>query len=150
MMMFASDEELGYDNGRYYRTGLAYTDSTSIPAMVFDSPASPDLGQEVSGSPLRIIPRSPTQDIRANSSGDEDDDMDEDLLYLRLIALRSLASEDKKPEETETEKDNDLAVEMRELLDEAEVAASENVDDLETGKMIQNCDANLPPHAASS
>merc|ERR1719166_467475 len=100
--------------------------------MVFDSPASPDLGQEVSGSPLRIIPRSPTQDTRPSSSGDEDDDMDEDLLYLRLIALRSLASEDKKPEETETEKDDDLAVEMRELLEEAEVAASENVDDLET------------------
>ena len=59
--------------------------------------------------------------------------MDEDLLYLRLIALRSLASEDKKPEETEAEGDNELAVEMRELLEEAEVAANEN-GDIETGK----------------
>ena len=59
--------------------------------------------------------------------------MDEDLLYLRLIALRSLASEDKKPEETEAEGDNELAVEMRELLEEAEVAANEN-GDMETGK----------------
>ena len=104
------------------------------PGFVFDSPASPDISQEVSGSPLKIIPRSPTQEIKGNSSGEEDDDMDEDLLYLRLIALRSLASEDKKPEETETEKDDDLAVEMRELLEEAEVAANENVDDLETGE----------------
>ena len=59
--------------------------------------------------------------------------MDEDLLYLRLIALRSLASEDKKPEETEAEGDNELAVEMRELLEEAEVAANEN-GDIETGE----------------
>ena len=87
----------------------------------------------MSGSPLKIIPRSPTQETGAASSGDEDDDMDEDLLYLRLIALRSLASEDKKPEETEAEGDNELAVEMRELLEEAEVAANEN-GDIETGK----------------
>ena len=61
--------------------------------------------------------------------------MDEDLLYLRLIALRSLASEDKKPEETEGEGegDNELAVEMQELLEEAEVAANENAD-IETGE----------------
>ena len=59
--------------------------------------------------------------------------MDEDLLYLRLIALRSLAAEDKKPEEAEAEADNELAVEMRELLEEAEVAANEN-GDIETGK----------------
>ena len=60
--------------------------------------------------------------------------MDEDLLYLRLIALRSLASEDKKPEETEeVEGDNELAVEMQELLEEAEVAANEN-GDIETGE----------------
>ena len=65
--------------------------------------------------------------------------MDEDLLYLRLIALRSLASEDKKPEETEGEADNEneLAVEMRELLEEAEVAANEN-DDIETGKQTDD------------
>ena len=60
--------------------------------------------------------------------------MDEDLLYLRLIALRSLASEDKKPDETEeVEGDNELAVEMQELLEEAEVAANEN-GDIETGE----------------
>ena len=65
--------------------------------------------------------------------------MDEDLLYLRLIALRSLASEDKKPEETEGEGegDNELAVEMRELLEEAEVAANEN-DSIETGEEIES------------
>ena len=63
--------------------------------------------------------------------------MDEDLLYLRLIALRSLASEDKKPEETEGEADNELAVEMRELLEEAEVAANEN-DGIETGEEIES------------
>ena len=63
--------------------------------------------------------------------------MDEDLLYLRLIALRSLASEDKKPEETEGEADNELAVEMRELLEEAEVAANEN-DSIETGEEIES------------
>ena len=90
----------------------------------------------MSGSPLKIIPRSPTQETGAASSGDEDDDMDEDLLYLRLIALRSLASEDKKPEETEAEGDNELAVEMRELLEEAEVAANEN-GDIETGKQTE-------------
>jgi len=139
-MLFVSDEELSYDNGRYYRTGQAYKDSSSHPAVpavpsgfVFDSPASPDISQEVSGSPLKIIPRSPTHETKATSSADEDDDMDEDLLYLRLIALRSLASEDKKPEEEiETEGDNELAVEMRELLEEAEVAASENIGNLET------------------
>ena len=138
--MFVSDEELGYDNGRYYRSGQAYKDSSSSqavpPGFVFDSPASPDISQEVSGSPLKIIPRSPTQEIKGNSSGEEDDDMDEDLLYLRLIALRSLASEDKKPEEeAEVEGDNELAVEMRELLEEAEVAASENVEDFKTGEI---------------
>ena len=104
---------------------------------VFDSPASPDMGpaHHVSGSPLKIIPRSPMRDIPGNDE-EEEEDMDEDLLYLRLIALRSLAEEN-KTEDAETaasgDADNNLAQEMKELLEEAEDAANENSDKVETG-----------------
>merc|ERR1719480_430123 len=61
--------------------------------------------------------------------------MDEDLLYLRLIALRSLAEEN-KTDDAETaasgDADNNLAQEMKELLEEAEDAANENSDKVET------------------
>ena len=104
---------------------------------VFDSPASPDMdpAHHVSGSPLKIIPRSPMRDIPGNDE-EEEEDMDEDLLYLRLIALRSLAEEN-KTEDAETaasgDADNNLAQEMKELLEEAEDAANENSDKVETG-----------------
>ena len=98
-----------------------------------DSPASPDAAQVISGSPLKIIPRSPQQEVVELL---EDEDQDEDLLYLRLIALRSLAVEDKKQlHEGELDKhgENKMAVEMRELLEEAEVAATEDPTNTETG-----------------
>merc|ERR1719232_2298836 len=60
-----------------------------------------------------------------HSSDDEDEDMDEDLLYLRLIALRSLEEVSKPDYEIEDTVENKLAVEMKELLEEAEVAAKE-------------------------
>ena len=96
---------------------------------VFDSPASPDMdpAHHVSGSPLKIIPRSPMRDVQGDQ---EEEDMDEDLLYLRLIALRSLAEENK----AEQSGDSKLAEEMKELLEEAEDAANENSDKVETGK----------------
>ena len=65
---------------------------------------------------------------------EEEEDMDEDLLYLRLIALRSLeAVEEEKNDEAVDDNDNKLAGEMKELLEEAELAAQENSDDVETG-----------------
>ena len=70
-----------------------------------------------------------------NLSDDDDEDMDEDLLYLRLIALRSL--EVSKPdEEVEDTDENKLAVEMKELLEEAEVAAKEVSECGDTGDNI--------------
>ena len=104
---------------------------------VFDSPASPDMDPDhhVSGSPLKIIPRSPMRDVQGDQDDEEEEeDMDEDLLYLRLIALRSLAEENKAEENG----DSQLAEEMKELLEEAEDAArtrcGENSDKVETGK----------------
>ena len=47
----------------------------------------------------------------------EEEDLDEDLLYLRLIALRSLATE--KEEEEKREKEEEGKAEMLELLEEA-------------------------------
>jgi len=97
-----------------------------------DSPASPDAAQVISGSPLKIIPRSPQQEVVELL---EDEDQDEDLLYLRLIALRSLAVEDKKQlhqGELDKHEENKMAVEMRELLEEAEVAATEDPTNTET------------------
>lgn len=95
-----------------------------------------DPAHHVSGSPLKIIPRSPMRDIPGNDE-EEEEDMDEDLLYLRLIALRSLAEEN-KTDDAETaasgDADNNLAQEMKELLEEAEDAANENSDKVETGK----------------
>ena len=54
---------------------------------VFDSPASPEIGHHVSGSPLKIIPKSPMRSLGDTASNDdeEEEDMDEDLLYLRLM-----------------------------------------------------------------
>ena len=76
------------------------------------------------------------RDIPGNDE-EEEEDMDEDLLYLRLIALRSLAEEN-KTDDAETaasgDADNNLAQEMKELLEEAEDAANENSDKVETGK----------------
>ena len=69
------------------------------------------------------------------SEDDEDEDMDEDLLYLRLIALRSL--EVSKPdEEVDDTDENKLAVEMKELLEEAEVAAKEVSECGDTGDIF--------------
>ena len=67
------------------------------------------------------------------SEDDEDEDMDEDLLYLRLIALRSLEEVSKPDYEIEDTVENKLAVEMKELLEEAEVAAKEVSECGETG-----------------
>ena len=100
---------------------------------MFDSPASPDMdpAHHVTGSPLKIIPRSPMRDVQGQGDQDEEEeDMDEDLLYLRLIALRSLAEENKAEQSGDTK----LAAEMKELLEEAEDAANENSDKVETGK----------------
>ena len=69
------------------------------------------------------------------SEDDEDEDMDADLLYLRLIALRSL--EVSKPdEEVDDTDENKLAVEMKELLEEAEVAAKEVSECGDTGDIF--------------
>jgi hypothetical protein len=103
--------------------------------MSLDSPASPDMdAATVTGSPVRIIPASPPPKSAEESSRDgdtageeqeeeEEDDIDEDILYLRLIALRSMAVEGEQRERTK-EKQEELAKEMQELLDEAEEAAS--------------------------
>merc|ERR1719234_1416381 len=56
----------------------------------------------------------------------EEEDLDEDLLYLRLIALRSLATE--KEEEEKREKEAEGKAEMLQLLEEAksgDLAAAE-------------------------
>jgi len=124
-----SVREYQYDTTRYYRGGK---EGVSGGVMV-DSPASPDTRQEVTGSPLRIIPGSPQQDEGVDSLGEEED-LDEDILYLRLIALRSLAVEEKR--EQGVMEENKLAMEMQELLEEAEVAASEEVDGTETGEDV--------------
>ena len=52
---------------------------------------------------------------------------------MRLIALRSLSVEEKRQSEQE---ENKLAIEMQELLEEAEAAASEEAGAKETGEEI--------------
>ena len=94
-----------------------------------DSPASPDISAMVTGSPVKIIPASPPRKDEDSGSSREDDeeeeeDIDEDILYLRLIALRSMAAEEKAEGEKESREKQVLAREMQELLDEAEEAAS--------------------------
>ena len=99
-----------------------------------DSPASPDLeAAMVTGSPVRIIPASPPHRAADESSKDEDtggeeeEDIDEDILYLRLIALRSMAAEgsqESREQQERTKEKQELAKEMQELIDEAEEAAS--------------------------
>merc|ERR1719376_1287176 len=121
-----SVREYEYDTNKYYRGGR----ESGAEVVLVDSPASPDFRQEVTGSPVRIIPRSPVQDDCGVESLGEEEDLDEDILYLRLIALRSLAVEEKK-EQGQLE-ENKLAIEMQELLDEAEVAAKEEAGDSET------------------
>jgi len=121
-----SVREYEYDTNKYYRGGR----ESGAEVVLVDSPASPDFRQEVTGSPVRIIPRSPVQEDCGVESLGEEEDLDEDILYLRLIALRSLAVEEKK-EQGQLE-ENKLAIEMQELLDEAEVAAKEEAGDSET------------------
>ena len=99
---------------------------------MLDSPASPDTKQLVTGSPLKMIPGSP-QIHDVGDSVDEDEDLDEDILYLRLIALRSLAVEEKR--EQSQSKDSNLAIEMQELLEEAEVAANQEACSNDTGEV---------------
>ena len=130
-------------NGRYYRTGSVGRERES--QSVFDSPASPDnVHNLVTGSPLKIIPRSPTRDETGDAERpvtEDEEDLDEDLLYLRLIALRSLAEENNTNEtgdDTTEDTDNKLADEMKELLEEAEVAAQESGDAGDTGTTQQN------------
>lgn len=129
MCSLFSDEEPCYDSGRYYRTGST---SKELPTgCVFDSPASPEnVNNQVTGSPLKIIPRSPMRGDSAGngSANEEEEDLDEDILYLRLIALRSLAEENQSEDAEGGVGDNKLAEEMKELLEEAEVAAKESVD----------------------
>ena len=128
-----SDEEgsvYQYDTNRYYRGGR----EGAADVVMLDSPASPDTRQEVTGSPVRIIPGSPQQDEGGGDSLGEEEDLDEDILYLRLIALRSLAVEEKR-QQGEME-ENKLAIEMQELLEEAEVAASEEAVGTGTGDEV--------------
>ena len=103
---------------------------TSAVISAVDSPASPDISAMVTGSPVKIIPASPPRKDEESGSSREDDeeeeeeDIDEDILYLRLIALRSMAAEEKAEGEKESREKQVLAREMQELLDEAEEAAS--------------------------
>ena len=118
-------EKSQYDVRRYYRDGSSdgrQRDTISSGFLV-DSPASPDDPTAVAGSPLKIIPASPT---RPQESGSEDDeDIDEDILYLRLIALRSMAAEEEKEKEKKNENQarESMAQEMQQLLEEANEAA---------------------------
>ena len=102
-----------------------------------ESPASPDVAAMVTGSPVKIIPASPPPPSAAageESRGedtttgeeeeDEEEDIDEDLLYLRLIALRSMAAEENAEGSKERMEKQVLAKEMQELIAEAEEAAS--------------------------
>jgi len=118
--------EYQYDTTRYYRGGR----EGGADIVMVDSPASPDFRQEVTGSPVRVIPRSPLHDDGGGESLGEEEDLDEDILYLRLIALRSLAVEEKR-EQGQIE-ESKLAMEMQELLEEAEVAANEEAGASET------------------
>jgi hypothetical protein len=108
--------------------------SQGLNKTLTDSPASPDVAAMVTGSPILIIPASPPhrpllseEGGSGNSSREEDneeeeeeEDIDEDILYLRLIALRSLAGEDR----TERREKQVLAREMQELIEEADEAAT--------------------------
>ena len=122
--------EYQYDTTRYYRGGR----EGGADVIMVDSPASPDFRQEVTGSPVRVIPRSPLHDDGGGESLGEEEDLDEDILYLRLIALRSLAVEEKR-EQGQIE-ESKLAMEMQELLEEAEVAANEEAGASETGEDV--------------
>ena len=93
-------------------------------SVIQDSPASPDGSFPVTGSPLKIIPSSPRPGapvVAAKDEEEEESDMDEDIdegiLYLRLMALKSMSAE------TEEEK---MEREMHLLLDEANQAELEN------------------------
>ena len=86
-----------------------------------------ETSKEMAGYPL-------LDDEGGDPLGEED--LDEDILYLRLIALRSLAVEEKRLEEQE---ENKLGIEMQELLEEAELAACEEAGANQTGeKMFWN------------
>jgi hypothetical protein len=64
--------------------------------------------------------RGPEQQADRAAEGEEED-LDEDLLYLRLIALRSLANE---REEEEKQQPAEVRSEMLELLEEAAAASA--------------------------
>ena len=93
--------------------------------MQLESPASPDgLNTMITGSPLKIIPSSSTHDSvgvttdEAVSEDEDEDEVDEDILYLRLIALRSIDAGETQEETMERE--------MQQLLEEADEAAQQS------------------------
>ena len=101
------------------------------PGEHLESPASPDGIFPVNGSPLKIIPSSPSflPSLDCDNNSDEhgrddedDDDIDEGILYLRLMALKSMSAE--TDAETADEKHER---EMHQLLDEANQAVLEHV-----------------------
>jgi len=99
------------------------------PGENLESPASPDGIFPVNGSPLKIIPSSPSflpsLDCDNNSDGnereDDDDDIDEGILYLRLMALKSMSAETAETADEKHER------EMHQLLDEANQAVLEHI-----------------------
>ena len=96
-----------YDVGRYYGK------NSNV-----DSPASPET-RDVTGSPIHIIPGSPKPNPDDVS---EDEDIDEDILYLRLMALRSI-QDAASTEGTEESEQETLEREMEDLIDEANQAS---------------------------
>ena len=81
-------------------------------------------------TPVQIIPGSPLQDDGGVGSLGEEEDLD--VLHLSLIALRSLVVKEKR-EQGELE-GSKVALEMQELLEEAEVAANEEAEAVEIGE----------------
>ena len=110
--------EYQYDTTRYYRGGR----EGGADLVMLDSPASP--GHQY-GSSLGHLSR-----MMGEEGFSEGEDLNEDVLYLRLIALRSRAVGEKR-EQGELE-GSKLAMDIQELLEEAEVTANEEAEAAET------------------
>ena len=115
--------EYQYDTTRYYRGDR----EGGTDLVMLDSPALPDTrspGHQY-GSSLGRLSR-----MMGEEGFSEGEDLNEDVLYLRLIALRSRAVGEKR-EQGELE-GSKLAMDIQELLEEAEVTANEEAEAAET------------------
>jgi len=129
--VFEEEDRGGYDRARYY----GGRERGRKMEEVLESPASPEVVEEEPRGQVRRIPveELPQEVVErggwvevsgpAVQEEEQEEDLDEDILYLRLIALRSLANEREEEERREKAREEEQGrEEMLELLQEAEAA----------------------------